>query len=236
LCFFFDLYFSMMILYIPFLRDEAGDLTHLVQLWQENHLRASGESLIVLYQKDEYDQDLILPGSSLYICAHGYDSPFLEIGNKVRRDEAVRINISTLASRITDDFLPIAYQLSQIHLYCCGSKSKNLSMSQHLQANLLRSECVIVSYSGTITPADIKGRMWSWREGSTVPVERTAIRIFPTPCEESDRRVSLRERSWREEDRMRRHCKFFKERRREHHRALKKDLSTEIVGSALNIY
>jgi hypothetical protein len=226
----------MMILYIPFPRDEAGDLTPLVQLWQENHLRVSCESLIVLYQKDEYEQDLILPGSSLYICAHGYDSPLLEIGNNVQHDEALRINISTLASRITDDFLPIAYQLSHIHLYCCGSKSKNLNMSHRLQEDLLRSECVIVSYSGSITPADIKGRMWSWWEGTAIPVEHTAMRVFPTSNEESERRVSLRERSWREEDRIRRHCKFFKEHRREHYRALRNVLSNEIAGSTLNTY
>jgi hypothetical protein len=71
----------MIILYIPFSREHAGDLSDLVCQWHVNHKKHYVETILIIYKGDEFDQDLIEPLSSVYICAHGYDSRTLAVGN-----------------------------------------------------------------------------------------------------------------------------------------------------------
>jgi hypothetical protein len=70
----------MIILYIPFPRKQAGDLSDLVNQWQLNHKKNSSEALWIIYQNDDFDQDLIEALTSVYICVHG-DDHNLQLGN-----------------------------------------------------------------------------------------------------------------------------------------------------------
>jgi len=154
----------MIILYIPFSREQAGDLSDLVCQWQVNHKKHYVETILVIYKGDEFDQDLIESLSSVYICAHGYDSRPLAVGNHRIIEQAQCLNMVNLAERFNNDFLLVAHCIPYIHLYCCGNQEKNRALALSFKSNLLRPNANILFYKGMITIPDERGqRMELWR-------------------------------------------------------------------------
>ena len=117
-----------MILYVPFKRDNAGDLVDRVEQWKKNPAVSSQEPIHVIYYDDDFDAELILSAIRLdvYICAHGLadDSP-LVVANNADLSIADRIDVEEVSRRFLHDFLFVSHQFAVIHLYCCGSETKN---------------------------------------------------------------------------------------------------------------
>jgi len=205
----------MIILYIPFLRSEAGDLTNLVELWKMSHQRSTAEPLIIIYHNDDYDQEVISSGTSLYICAHGYENCSLHVYNNSDPEKASFLHIADLAKQFNNDFLPIAHRLSIIHMYFCGSEYKNRCITQQFKQNLLRPDCPIVFYNGTITIPDAFGQRWSLGQGKKVPIDATAVYSFCATDKDDEpipKYIPLKEQysgTWIEEARAQRHYQFF---------------------------
>ena len=169
-----------MILYVPFTRDQAGDLVVLVEHWKTNHSRQSKQAIHIIYHGDDFDLMDDDDKTEIYVCAHGFSDQYSElVGNYSAILKADLISIQTLANRFNHDFLSIASQISAIHLYCCGSQKKNMEIARQFRANLLRPELPIHSYSGRLTIADLNGTRWSFTEAKATPVETTAHILYP---------------------------------------------------------
>lgn len=205
----------MIILYIPFVRDEAGDLTDLVCRWKDNHPHPATQPLTIIYHNDDYEQEDISYGTSIYICAHGFDEHKLKVGNNRDPQKASYVDAARLAGRFNQDFIPIAYKLSAVHLYCCGSATKNAYLAQQFKENLLRPVRAVVFYNGMLSIPDQFGNRWSFGQNKPVPVDFTADFSFYDTSEEdvpATRRRSIKDLDlddWLEEGRINRQHTFF---------------------------
>lgn len=220
----------MIILYVPFTREQAGDLSYLVNLWQENHNHTSTLPLRIIYHNDNYDQGVVKSPSSIYICAHGYHNSILHVGNNSEFAEATRLDMATLGERFNNDFVPIAHKITLIHLYCCGDEKKNKTMAHLFKHYLLRPDCTIMFYNGALTIADAEGKQWSLGADKKTPVENSASFLFSGhdgDSEQSSERLSIKEQDkyeWRQNARLQRQQTFFarqKSRRTEFHSTLR---------------
>lgn len=164
-----------MILYVPFPRSQAGDLVNAVEAWKNEQNKLSNESVHIIYHGDDFDFEATtaLP-SEIYICAHGFSDNFpLIVGNNVELAKTAYLNIGTVADRFNQDFGAVFHQISEIHLYCCGSQNKNKKMAEEFRIDLLRKEISIHSYAGSISTPDSNGIRWSFSSTLVTPVKNT---------------------------------------------------------------
>lgn len=243
-----------MILYVPFTRKKAGDLVSLVERWKKNHLRNSKQGIQIIYHGDDLDllDDMYSwkDKTEIYVCAHGFfDEDSLVVGNHYNIIDADLMTIKMVAHRFNHDFLFIASQISAIHLYCCGSKKKNMEIARQFHSNLLRHELPIYSYTGSITIADNNGLRWSFVADQATPIEQSVNVCFNheesldemkphrTPVKEATKAKN------REETVKKRHDAFFMHQKDAKNLALdlhrEKHLSFKYMGSkeklAINI-
>ncbi|RUR06983.1 hypothetical protein [Legionella sp. km772] len=237
----------MIILYIPFPRILAGDLSSLVNQWQVNHQKNSKEPLIIIYQGEDFDQDLIEPLSSVYICAHGYRTQHLEVGNNAKLAVAQCINMLTLAERFTNDLLPVVHCLAKVHLYCCGIHEKNKVLANLFKTHLLRTSFHIFFYNGNITIPDVQGQRWSFGAAGATYVDNTISSVHHISSNDGGEvftdRLSIKDRDllfWRENARLNRIDKYLEQQKKRRHekfslfRGLSRKAESEASGEELN--
>ncbi|MBL7481836.1 RNA-binding protein [Legionella bononiensis] len=203
----------MKILYVPFSREKAGDLTNLVNIWKENHLKNYNSPIKIVYFNEHAGiapEDVTF---EVFICAHGCDEiNFMFVGNHVDFSKADFIDIQTVAERFNHDFLYYSTQIISTHLYCCGNYQKNKSIAEQFQANVLGTVGIINYYNGSITTVDEQGKQWSLGGSKPVPVAETARKIFVPYISlehEMNKRKSIKHRPTYEECLEQRRNKFF---------------------------
>ncbi|HGH3004176.1 TPA: hypothetical protein ACJIJ5_001628 [Legionella pneumophila] len=59
----------MKILYVPFPRNQAGDLKTMVELWKKNDEQFSGDRIEIIYFNDDIDCDQFDEKIDIYLCA-----------------------------------------------------------------------------------------------------------------------------------------------------------------------
>ncbi|HAT6979711.1 TPA: RNA-binding protein [Legionella pneumophila] len=185
----------MKILYVPFPRNQAGDLKPMVERWKKNDEQFSGERIEIIYFNDDIDYDQFDEKIDIYICAHGSDDENLKVlFNHANPLIAESLDIKKVAERFESDILPISYWISAIHLYCCGTDKKNKIMAELLGNSLLRPEKTIYHYSGSVSIVDESGKQWSFANNAKMPVHLVAKRMFILTFfdEEQPHRVSVK--------------------------------------------
>ncbi|KGP62680.1 hypothetical protein EP47_02520 [Legionella norrlandica] len=141
----------MIILYVPFERQESGDLSRSVDLWKEKHQNLFAEAIFIIFHKQPLPQLNFQEEIRLYICAHGTEDGDLVYNSSNYHSNIKSISIPTLSERFNYDFLYLAPRIQQIHLYCCGNEDKNMRLAALFQSNLLRKEySTIHFYKGNI--------------------------------------------------------------------------------------
>ncbi|HAZ7574050.1 RNA-binding protein [Legionella sp. PATHC032] len=169
----------MKILYVPFPRNQAGDLKSMVELWKKNDEQFSNVRTEIIYFSDDIDYDLFDEKIDIYICAHGSDDENLKVVfNHSNPLIAEHLDIKKVAERFERDILPISYWVSAIHLYCCGTDKKNKMMAELLGHSLLRSEKPIYHYSGSVSIVDEFGKQWSFANNAKTPIHSVAKKMF----------------------------------------------------------
>ncbi|KTD49165.1 hypothetical protein [Legionella quateirensis] len=169
----------MKVLYVPYPRENAGDLTKLVDIWKENHLKNYNSPIQIMYFNEDAGKALRNVTFEVFICIHGSEDPsFMFFGNHVDYSKADFIDIQTVADRFNQDFLYYSSQIISTHLYCCGNHQKNKSIADQFQAKVLGTTGTIKYYDGSITALDEQGKQWSYRGSKPVPVVDTVRTIF----------------------------------------------------------
>ncbi|HHQ9297529.1 TPA: RNA-binding protein [Legionella pneumophila] len=169
----------MKILYVPFPRNQAGDLKSMVELWKKNDEQFSPDRIEIIYYNDDINYDELDEKIAIYICAHGSDDGNVtKLFNHSNPLVAESLDIKEVAERFERDILPISYWISAVHLYCCGSKNKNQMMAELLGHSLLRPEKPIYHYSGSVSIVDEYGKQWSFANHVKIPVHLVAKRTF----------------------------------------------------------
>lgn len=174
----------MIILYIPFEKNAAGDLIDKAKIWETN---ASPEEIKIIYYKEDFDEENIPQDTVVYILAHGADDDPRFVANACDSKVATLIDIETLATRFNHDFLVINHCISHIHLYCCGNLGKNASLATNFRAMLLRPERNTINYyQGKIYPPDMSGRLWATTvQGTVAAAPRQLEKSIETELDES---------------------------------------------------
>lgn len=173
----------MLILYVPFPREQAGDLVNLVEFWKKNHIKHFDSPIEIIYFDEEINPKLEKHKLDVYICAHGNDDlSFMFVGNNSNKSAADFISIHKLADRFNQDFLYLTPGIKSIHLYCCGSYQKNREMAKQLHDAMLRPLTAINFYNGTITAVDESGKQWSFGGSKSVPVRDALSQFFSPDC------------------------------------------------------
>ncbi|STX41199.1 RNA binding protein (contains ribosomal protein S1 domain) [Legionella donaldsonii] len=176
---------AMIILYIPFSRDEAGDLPSGAALWKTNHRVSSQERLKVIYHQDDYSPDLISPESKVYILAHGYEEKPTVVANCAEASQAIFLDMETVTKRFEYDLLVIAPFITTVHTYFCGSQKNNYERASTFQTQWLRSEqAPIHYYAGNLATPDRNGFFWAQSNSEYVPLTRCCHTLNPTSIEE----------------------------------------------------
>ena len=173
----------MIILYIPFTRDEDGDLGNRAAKWQENHSVNSAVKIKIIYHNDNYEDEEIDPLSEIYVLGHGleYDAEF--IANSYDASKAWYMDVGALSERFNEDFALILHKISQIHLYCCGDQNKNKQLAQNFQGLMVRNEFSEINYyAGIINLPDKRGQKWTYLQGWQIPVESTKQTLNKFEC------------------------------------------------------
>lgn len=183
----------MKILYVPFPREQAGDLDKMVQLWQENHLKNFSMPIKIIFFGDDFDLEPDIRDAEIYICAHGGVPSFLYLGNNSEEPKGELIDIDTLANRYNHDFLYYAPRISKVHLYCCGGIDENYTMANRLNTLLLGSKKPIIFYSGSLSIADEQGNQWSFGKSKPVLASKKAKMIY---CPEAALSDEVPRRKW----------------------------------------
>ncbi|KTD47375.1 RNA binding protein (contains ribosomal protein S1 domain) [Legionella rubrilucens] len=161
----------MLILYVPFPRDNAGDLTFAMDQWVNTHVNHFGNTIQVIYYQDEIDYDAIPAQATIYLCSHGSSGEELELYNHSDLDLSESISMDEAAKRFSSDFLFVHYKIQDLHLYCCGSKEKNDAMAKLIQNNLPAiQENRIHYYQGSLTSPTQNGQLFSIVGSSWLPV------------------------------------------------------------------
>jgi hypothetical protein len=161
----------MIILYVPFQQNNAGDLSEGVFKWKENHLRHFKEEITILYHGSNIEIKQPSSDTQVYVCIHGSDNSSL-LSNNSDFSKGNLITIREVAGRFDYDFLHMMSEIKKIHLYCCGSKEKNTQLALSFQQHILRAEhSSIISYSGYISILTARGLQTSTSNQQEVPVE-----------------------------------------------------------------
>ncbi|HHF7347834.1 TPA: hypothetical protein ACPSKE_001001 [Legionella feeleii] len=177
----------MIILYIPFSRDEAGDLPSGVALWKTNHRISSQERLKVIYHQDDYSPDLISPESKVYIVAHGYEEKPTVVANCAEASKAIFLDMETVTKRFEYDLLVIAPCIATVHTYFCGSQKNNYERASTFQTQWLRSEqAPIYYYAGNLAAPDRNGFFWAQSDSEYVPLTRCCHTLTSTSLDEEE--------------------------------------------------
>ncbi|HHF7345129.1 TPA: hypothetical protein ACPSKB_001547 [Legionella feeleii] len=175
----------MIILYIPFSREEAGDLPSGVALWKTNHRISSQELLKVIYHQDDYSPDLISSESTVYILAHGYEEKPTVVANCAEASKAIFLDMETVTKRFEYDLFVIAPCITTVHTYFCGSQKNNYERASTFQTQWLRSEQASIHYyAGNLATPDRNGFFWAQANSEYVPLTRCRHTLNPTSIEE----------------------------------------------------
>ncbi|WP_157737713.1 hypothetical protein [Legionella spiritensis] len=159
--------------------------------WQKNHIQNSNTPIQIIFHQDELDESLNENSFEIYVCVHGdYDSTALS--NHSDESKATIIDIVTVSDRLNSDFLPVAYNISNIHMYCCGDQAKNKEMAQQLQSNLLRYPPQINYYGGCLYAPDSKGKQWSLLNNRLVPVRSVIQYLYAPGSDETDDEITAK--------------------------------------------
>ncbi|WED42108.1 hypothetical protein [Legionella cardiaca] len=162
----------MIILYIPFLKDKAGDLSNLAQIWVNNHKNNSQEEILVIYFGDRYSQKFVKAKSNIYILGHGYENKPGQIANHSQEELATFIDMATLSMRFNYDMLSIAHLFGSIHIYCCGSNEINQQRAWVFSKNYLRSDGLpIFYYSASVFSPDEHNVRWACKDNRWFNIE-----------------------------------------------------------------
>ncbi len=149
----------MKYLYIPFIKEEAGDLAFLAKVWR-SHVT---EEINILYHYDDFDSSELENLSDLYVLAHGSltDNDLNLYNAQDVNSDLKCIDPEVLAHRLQCDFINSFHRIKNIHLYCCGSFEKNYQLTRQLEAALIRETPKLHFYFGTITVPSTDGQAWS---------------------------------------------------------------------------
>lgn len=174
-----------MILYVPFTRDNAGDLGNLVDQWKINYSSTSNGAIHIIYHGDDFDfesdENSSVDESQIYICAHGLPDNYpMAVGNHIDLSKSDILSIEEVTNRFNQDFLPVSHQVSVIHLYCCGNASRNKEMATLFRKDLLREEMPVYCYSGSVSIPDMQGTLWSFSGAVATPVHNT-VNVLSAP-------------------------------------------------------
>lgn len=206
----------MLILYVPFSKENAGDLVALVERWKENHIVNTKVPIKILYHQDEYDSDEIHSDSEVYICAHGYpEENLMAVGNHSNQLMAQFITMQTVSDRFDYDLLYVSSQISSTHLYCCGNLQKNQALASLFQSVRVRPEDNdVFYYAGSVTIADIQGRQWALGENQVIPIQNMRMQLsdMSTPFQIEDSspdRFHIKQNRCHEKGLQSRRDKFF---------------------------
>ena len=164
----------MIILYVPFSRNNSGNLSTLVEAWKINYFNATSQPINIVYFNDDFDLKMLETIVSVYICAHGSHSNELIMLNHCNSSLAQTINIETVANRFNYDFLSMHNKIQYIHIYCCGSQEKNQAIAKIFSNNLILFSCPVISYSGSLFNANKHGELLTFHQGKFMPVKNTA--------------------------------------------------------------
>ena len=164
----------MIILYVPFSRNNSGNLSVLVEAWKNNYFNATSKPIDIVYFNEDFDLKMLEAGAEIYICAHGSDSNELLMLNHDNSSLAQTISIETVARRFNYDFLSMHNKIQYIHIYCCGSQKKNEGIARDFSNNLVLFCCPVISYSGSLFNANRHGELLTFNQGKFMPVKITA--------------------------------------------------------------
>ncbi|KTD30602.1 hypothetical protein [Legionella israelensis] len=173
----------MQILYIPFPESEVGELRQMAEQWKKNLKTNFNESIQILCYQEEFDEGS-LQELQIYILGHGFtDSPDLRITNisNVSSPLCKIIDPETVASRFQEDFMIVNSQIKTVHLYVCGTESKNKQLAETFQKYLCRQDFPSIHfYSGSVSIPDDHGNAWSFSNGNPSPLFTKANLIRKT--------------------------------------------------------
>ncbi|KTC81608.1 hypothetical protein [Legionella brunensis] len=183
----------MIILYIPFEFSEAGDLTKLANIWITNHKSNSIEEIKLIYHNEDYDQEAINYGSTIFVLAHGYNNKPGQVANNSDGDLAIFIDMKTVAERFTQDTLPVAHCFYSVHTYFCGEQSINSQRAVSFQSQCLRTEnSPIYYYDGSIYTPDAKGVRFAEVNNQFFPIELHQHELSSKPADLDPEKIPLK--------------------------------------------
>ncbi|KTD07042.1 hypothetical protein [Legionella jamestowniensis] len=183
----------MIILYIPFSRDVAGDLLQLAKQWIKNYQQYTKEDIVLHCHEDEHKEDhegLI----TVFILAHGADNVSDKVANHTDSELSTWISIGTMTDRFNQDMLPVAHHISSIHLYSCGTKQTNHTKASSFQHGFLRAESKpVYYYAGSIYGPNQNGEFLSEVGNKFYPSSQFRYQLFKSlPTEGEDHRESVK--------------------------------------------
>lgn len=182
----------MIILYVPFPRNQAGDLTASMDSWVKNHTQNFGNTIQVIFYQDEIDYDAIPPYASIYLCAHGSSDAELKLYNNRNLAISNSISIEETARRLSNEFVFIHYKIQDIHLYCCGSQEKNYQLAKLIQGNLPDiQENRIHYYRGSLMSANQSGQLFSMIDTNFLPAEQAKFTLPSIKTQDKDEQDSV---------------------------------------------
>ncbi|KTC94518.1 hypothetical protein [Legionella erythra] len=177
----------MIVLYVPFPRNQAGDLAAGMDSWVKNHTQNFGQTIQVIFYQDEINYDAIPPDASIFLCAHGSSGAELKLYNNSNLDLSDDISIEEAARRLSHEFVFIHHKIQNIHLYCCGSQEKNSQMAKlikdylpHLQENHIHY------YRGSLTSPNESGQLFSIVDAYYLPAEQVRFTVPPSKQQAQD--------------------------------------------------
>ncbi|WP_126337645.1 hypothetical protein [Legionella spiritensis] len=157
--------------------------------WQKNHIQNSNTPIQIIFHQEELDESLNENSFEIYVCVHGdYNSTALS--NHSDESKATIIDIVTVSDRLNSDFLPVAYNISNIHMYCCGDQAKNKELARQLQSNLLRLPPQINYYDGCLYAPDSNGKQWSLLNNRLVPVHSVIQYLYTLGSDDIDDEIT----------------------------------------------
>lgn len=196
----------MIILYIPFEKPDAGDLTYNALFWQKNHMKNSMEELKIIYFNEDFDEETIEKNTTIFVLAHGFDSEPV-LANSVHKE--IIIPIETLVERFNRDFVVAAHQLGTIHLYCCGGKAKNAFLAKEFQQALMRPEYSNINYyTGVLYVPNDENKLMTRINNKDIPAVAESLHAIHEEIEPEYYRKTIKTGL----------LQFYKQRAKESHR------------------
>lgn len=165
----------MIILYVPFPKENAGDLTNSLEIWLKNHRLNHFSSIRIVYHNEQFALDTAGESLEIYVCAHGDNFEEI-IGNHIDEDSASLINTTALAARFNDDFYPCSASIDVIHLYICGNKEKNRNLAATFKSYLSDlATRTVYYYHGSLYGADAEGSLFGFHKRRKLPIDQLKL-------------------------------------------------------------